>query len=108
MVRRTLFVLALALAQATLTIGLTVYVFSSNMSRWDSGASEPTSVQVASALLAILAAPVLPLLNLLPKAIAPQGFPWEHLLFLVNGVVWAVAGLGLWRFWRPRKSVPVE
>jgi hypothetical protein len=102
MIRRAVTVLGLALFQATLTIALTVFVFGSNMSRWDSGAETPASIHLANAVVTVLAMPALPLMNLLPKELVPSGFPWDHMVFFANGVFWAVAVLCLRRLWLQR------
>jgi hypothetical protein len=92
--------LMLALGQATLTIGMTIFVFGSEMSRFDTGEPAPLRVRMASALVGVLAYPVLPLVAQLPVATRPSGFPGEHLLFLLNGLVWAAGMLALRRWWR--------
>lgn len=108
MIRLVLAVLSLALFQATLTIALTVFVFGSNMSRWDIGAEAPASAGLANAVVSVLAMPTLPLMNLLPKGVYPSGFPWDHMVFFANGVLWAVAVLYLRRLWIQRHGRPSE
>ena len=100
--RRLLVLLALGLGQAALTVVLTVVVFGSGMSRFETGEPEPAGVQLASVLVGILAYPLLPLVARLPLSIRPSGFPGEHLVFLANGLVWAVGILALRRWWRGR------
>ena len=105
MIRRLVTVLGIALLHAALTIALTVYVFGSNMSRWDTGADAPAAVNLANAVVSVLAMPAMPLMMLLPAGVYPSGFPWEHIVFLANGVIWAIAVLylrGLWLRRRPR------
>lgn len=89
----------LALGQAALTVGLTVFVFGSEMSRFDTGEPAPPGVRIASAFAGVLAWPVLPLVARLPQTLQPSGFPGEHLLFLVNGLVWAAGILVLRLSW---------
>jgi hypothetical protein len=102
MIHRVVTVLGLALFQATLTIALTVFVFGSNMSRWDTGAQAPASANLANAVVSVLAMPALPLMNVLPKGVYPSGFPWDHMVFFANGVLWAIAVLYLRRLWLQR------
>ena len=103
MIRRVVTVIGLALFQAVLTIALTVFVFGSNMSRWDTGAEAPASAtNLANAVVSVLAMPALPLVKLLPKGVYPSGFPWDHMVFFANGVLWAVAVLYLRRLWLHR------
>lgn len=94
---------AVALGQAGLTVVMTVIVFGSGMSRFDTGEPAPPGVQIASALVGVLAYLVLPILAQLPLTMQPSGFPGEHLVFLANGLVWAAGILALWR-WRVRRS----
>ena len=102
MVRALLLLLALGLGQAALTVSMTVFVFGSGMSRFDTGDPEPPGVQIASALVGVLAYPVLPLLAQLPLTMQPSGFPGEHLVFVVNGLVWVAGILALRRLWKAR------
>jgi hypothetical protein len=103
-IRHLLLLLALALGQAVLTVALTVFVFGSGMSRFDSGDPAPAGVQIASALVGALAYPVLPLITQLPLTMQPSGFPGEHLVFLANGLVWAAGILALRRLWLRRTA----
>jgi hypothetical protein len=95
---------ALAVGHAALTVVMTVFVFGSGMARFDTGDPAPLGVQIAGALVGVLAYPVLPVLALLPLAMQPLGFPGEHLVFLANGVIWAAAVLAL-RGWWLRRAV---
>ncbi|MGH9892448.1 MAG: hypothetical protein ACREA0_10775 [bacterium] len=104
MIRRLLPLFALALGQAALTVGLTAFVFSSEMSRFGTGTPAPPSVHIASALVGALACPVLPLVAQLPLTLQPSGFPAEHLTFLANGLVWAAGILALRRLWLRRTA----
>jgi hypothetical protein len=99
MIRYLLLLFALALGQAVLTVVMTVFVFGSGMSRFGTGEPVPPGVQIASALVGALAYPVLPLFAQLPLTMQPSGFPGEHLVFLVNGLVWAAGILALRRLW---------
>jgi hypothetical protein len=108
-IRYLLMLFALALGQAVLTVALTVFVFGSGMSRFGSGDPAPAGVQIASALVGVLAYPVLPLITQLPLTIQPSGFPGEHLVFLANGLLWAAGILALRRWWWLRRTArPVE
>ncbi len=102
MVRRIAWLLSLALAQAVLTIGLTVFAFGSNMSRWDSGAPAPVGVTIIGAMGTVLTSPVLQMVAMLPLALRPSEFSGEHLLFLSNGMIWVLAMFGLRGWWRRR------
>ncbi len=102
MVRRIVLLLLLALGQALLTIALTVFTFGANMSRWDSGAPAPIGVEFAGAMCTILASPLLQVVAILPLALRPSGFPAEHLLFLANGMIWALAIVSLRGWWQRR------
>jgi hypothetical protein len=104
MIRRLVTVLLLALLHTTLTIALTVFVFASNMSRWDTGAEAPASVTFANTVVSVLATPALPLMNLLPTGVYPSGFPWDHMVFFANGVFWAIAVLYLRGLWVQRRE----
>lgn len=83
--------LAIATAQAVLTIALTVAAFSESMARFDTGAPASAWALLAGGLLNALSFPLLPLIASIPPSIRPSGFPAEHLLFLANGLIWAVA-----------------
>jgi hypothetical protein len=91
---RLLPLVALALGQAVLTVGMTVFVFGSEMSRFDAGDPAPVGVHMASALVGALAYPVLPLVAKLPLTMQPSGFPGEHLVFVANGLVSSRCGDG--------------
>jgi hypothetical protein len=94
-----LLLVALAVGQAALTVGMTVVVFGSEMSRFDTGDRASAGVRIASALVEVLAFPVLPLVARFPLAMQPSGFPGEHLMFVANGLVWAAGIVGLRRWW---------
>jgi hypothetical protein len=104
MLRRLAVLLAIATAQAMLTIALTVSLFSSSMARFDTGAAPEASAGLVAALLHVLSFPLLPLLSLLPKPMRFSGFPVEHLLFLANGLIWAIVLLWLYRRYRRWRS----
>jgi hypothetical protein len=104
MIRHLFLLFGLGLGQAVLTVVMTVVVFGSGMSRFDTGDPAPPGVQIASALVGALAYPVLPLLAQLPLTMQPSGFPGEHLVFLVNGLVWAAGILALRRLWLRRTA----
>ncbi len=104
MIRDLFLLFALALGQAVLTVVITVFVFGSGMSRFDTGDPAPPGVQIASALVSALAYPILPLVAQLPLTMQPSGFPGEHLVFVVNGLVWATGILALRRLWRGRAA----
>jgi len=104
MIRHLFLLFGLGLGQAVLTGVMTVVVFGSGMSRFDTGDPAPPGVQIASALVGALAYPVLPLLAQLPLTMQPSGFPGEHLVFLVNGLVWAAGILALRRLWLRRTA----
>ena len=74
------------------------------MSRFDTGDPAPPGVQIASALVGALAYPIIPLFAQLPLTMQPSGFPGEHLVFLVNGLVWAAGILALRRLWLRRTA----
>ena len=40
----------------------------------------------------------------MPLTLRPSGFPGEHLVFLVNGLIWAGAILALRRIWLRRAA----
>jgi len=103
-IRYLVLLFALALGQAVLTVGMTVFVFGSGMARFGTGDPAPAGVQIAGALVGVLAYPVLPLFTQLPLAMRPSGFPGEHLVFLVNGLVWAAGILALRRLWLRRRA----
>jgi hypothetical protein len=100
--RYLLLLFALALGQAVLTVVMTVFVFGSGMSRFATGDPAPLGVQIASALVGVLAYPVLPFVTQRPLTMRPSGFPGEHLVFLANGLVWAAGILALRRLWLRR------
>ena len=102
MIRHLFLLFALGLGQAVVTIVMTVFVFGSGMSRFDTGEPAPPGVQIANAAVGALAYPVLPLVAQLPLTMQPSGIPGEHLLFLVNGLVWAAGILVLRRWWLRR------
>jgi hypothetical protein len=86
-----------------LTVVVTVIVFGSGMSRFDTGDPATPGVQIASALVRVFAYPALPILAQLPLTMQPSGIPGEHRVFLVNGLVRAAGILALWR-WRLRRA----
>lgn len=104
MIRHLLLLFVLALGQAVLTVAMTVFVFDSGMSPFDTGDPAPAGVQIASRLVGALACPVLPLVAQLPLRMQPSGFPVEHLVFLANGLVWAAGILALRRLWLRRTA----
>jgi len=104
MIRHLFLLVGLGLGQAVLTVVMTVFVFGSGMSRFDTGDPAPPGVQIASALVGLLTYPVLPLVARLPLTMQPSGFPGEHLVFLVNGLVWAAGILALRRLWLRRAA----
>lgn len=104
MLRWPIVALGVAAVHAAVTIALTVVVFGSNMSRWDTDSPAPLSIVAADFALSILALPLLPLFARLPRGAIPSGFPWDHLLFLVNGLSWGIAAVGLLHVWRARSS----
>jgi hypothetical protein len=108
MILRLLLLFALAFGHAVLTVGMTVIVFGSEMSRFDTGDPAPPGVHIASALVGVLAYPVIPLVAQLPLTIQPSGFPGEHLVFVANGLVWAAGILALRRWWLRRKHRAAE
>ena len=63
----------LALGEAALTVGMTVFVFGSGMSRFDTGEPAPLGVRIASNLAGALACPVLPLVTKLPRRFSRRG-----------------------------------
>jgi hypothetical protein len=105
--RRTRFVIAWAAIAAVhfaVTFILVIYLFGAGMARFDT-AAPPTRVErLASLTVTVLAFPVLSgLSDLLPATVWPPGFPWDHLLFLVNSVVWATLLMAVWT-WRQRPT----
>jgi hypothetical protein len=64
-----------------LTVVVTVIVFGSGMSRFDTGDPATPGVQIASALVRVFAYPVLPMLAQPPLTMQPSGIPGEHRVF---------------------------
>jgi hypothetical protein len=94
---RALVVAGVAIAHALLTVALVVYVFGAGMARFDTG-GEPSFVErVASTAAGVLGFPlVTAAVALFPGPRWPHGFPYDHLLFLANGLVWALGIVALW------------
>src|ERR687897_2137061 len=95
---------AVALLHFAITVGLVIYVFGAGMARFDTGAPPTRVERLASLTVTVLAFPVLNgLADLLPANVWPRGFPWDHLLFLVNSVVWATLLMAV-STWRHRRT----
>jgi hypothetical protein len=98
--RRAVAWAVLVVAHFTVTFVLVIYVFGAGMARFDSGAPATASERIASVTVSVLAFPVINgLSDLLPVSVWPRGFPWDHLLFLVNSVLWATFLMTVWT-WR--------
>ena len=81
-----------------------VFVFGSEMSRFDTNRPAPPGERVAGVIAQALVYPLVPLVAQLPLALRPSGFPGEHLVFLVNGLIWGGAILALRRAWLRRAA----
>lgn len=101
---RFVFVVQVGLVQAVVTVALTLVTFGSSMSSFEAG--EPPSAGAATAgfLLDVLSWPLLPVVAALPPGPLPNGFPWEYLLFLANGLCWGLGALGMLAAWRSIRS----
>ena len=97
-------VAVLTCVHTAVTGALLFVVFSGGMARFDTGAPTPPLERVADAALRVLSLPLLPAVARLPVAMQPQGFPGEHLVFLANGLIWAVCIVSLWTWNRKRRS----
>jgi hypothetical protein len=94
---------AVAVLHFTITFALVIYVFGAGMARFDTGAPASRTERIASLFVTVLAFPVLNgLWDVLPVGVRSRGFPWDHLVFLVNSAVWATVLMALWMWRRTR------
>lgn len=100
--RRAFVVVCIALLHVLLTMALILLVLGSEMSRWDTGAETPAVIQATGLLLTVLSAPLLPLLE--AAGVRPAGFPLDHAVFFLNGLIWGLALVALARAWRARQD----
>ena len=85
------------------SIVLLLYIFGTGMARFDSGARAGAAESVAEWVFAILAFPLLSVLERMPVARFPG--LWGYVPFLLNAGVWGVAAVVLrWRLRRARPS----
>jgi hypothetical protein len=106
-VSRLLLVAGIAVAHTLLTIALVVYAFAAGMARFNTGGEPSLAERVAGGAAGVLGFPlVTAAFALFPGPKWPQGFPYDHLLFLANGLVWALGIVALWARWRRRPAPP--
>ncbi len=73
-----------------MTLALALFALGAGMDHFDDGEPLGLGPRLASAVAGVLGVPVLNgLSQYLPRAITQGGFPLEHSLFLINGLVWA-------------------
>jgi len=101
--RRLGFVLLLMFAHWALSIALLLVVFGGGMARFDTNAPTPVLEHVAHMALGVLSLPLLPAIARFPVAMQPHGFPGEHIVFLANGLIWAVCLVTLWSWYQNRR-----
>jgi hypothetical protein len=101
--RRLLVLVLLTCLHTVVTVALLLVVFGGGMARFDAGTPAPLVERVAKVALRVLSFPVLPTVSRLPREMQPHGFPGEHLVFLANGLLWALGLVALWT-WRRNQS----
>jgi drug/metabolite transporter superfamily protein YnfA len=98
MLRRLLLIALLTMVHLALCGVLGLLSFAATMGRFDTGAAPALGERVMELVSRVLLFPVVdPLARLLPRAITGRGFPSEHLIFVANSLLWAVALAALWR-----------
>jgi hypothetical protein len=103
--RRLPVIVVLTILHLALSGALMLLSMSATMGRFDTGAEPTPGARVVELLSRILLFPVVdPLARLLPRGIRGGGFPWEHLIFVANSLLWGVVLAALWERVR-RRSV---
>jgi hypothetical protein len=103
--RRALIVGVLTLLHFLGTLALTVVAFGRGMAELDSGLPPTATGQVLDVLTKVFLFPIVNgLVTLLPRSITGAGFPVEHLLFLLNSLIWALAVLWVATSLRRRRT----
>jgi len=89
---------AISIVHLGLTLGLTVYTFSSFLVRFDQGVMPSRSENFIAGCAEILMQPMKSLYDAIPINMKTDIIEW--CLMLINSLIWGFAALFLWRFTR--------